>query len=250
MAEAASTYVEFSELAAQGTPARTAYDDLVNALAAFRASDTGGGEALSIAKIIDPAAFTTLRELASAKGRDAANPPAGVNLGNIDEPMAVCKPHRAIALDKAARILAALSTSSPIQEEKEAETWSVVDSSMDDPISAEEGKPIWDIHVSRGRTIAYAYHRNDADLIARLHNAALSPTPIRATGEGRARLEKLAQRLEWGGVGENSRMPSKDELADAKALRAMLAASPLRGEGSQNNSSLPPIALPENEVKR
>lgn len=43
--------------------------------------------------------------------------------------------------------------------------------------------------------------------------------------EARERLiiEKMATRLEWGGVGETSRMPTADEKEQAKALRTILA---------------------------
>lgn len=62
----------------------------------------------AIARIIDPEAFLTLREIAAERGLDAANPPPGVVLLDpIDGPRNAMRPRCDIALTKAAEILAA-----------------------------------------------------------------------------------------------------------------------------------------------
>lgn len=58
------------------------------------------------ARVIDPAAFLTVREIAAAQGLDASNPPAGVVImDDIDTPLANREADRQSALTKAATIL-------------------------------------------------------------------------------------------------------------------------------------------------
>lgn len=74
-------------------------------------AETEGVGRDEIARIIDPEAFKTLREIAAEKGLDAANPPAGVVLLDpIDAPRLSQKENCAAALATADRILVALST--------------------------------------------------------------------------------------------------------------------------------------------
>ena len=67
-----------------------------------------------VARIIDSEAFATLREIAAARGLDAANPPVGVVLMDpIDEPLANRADRREAALAKADAILDLFAKPSP-----------------------------------------------------------------------------------------------------------------------------------------
>lgn len=60
-----------------------------------------------IARIVDPEAFTTIRQIAAANGLDAANPPTGVLImEDIDALIANREPARLSALAKSSAILA------------------------------------------------------------------------------------------------------------------------------------------------
>jgi hypothetical protein len=62
------------------------------------------------ARIIDPSAFLTLRQVAAAAGLDAANPPAGVVVtSDIDAPIPNREPARETAFAMADAILSLLS---------------------------------------------------------------------------------------------------------------------------------------------
>lgn len=89
-------------------------------------ASTGGGELKTasnpilqgptreeVARIVEPSAFKTLREIASARGLDVDSAPAGVCLGPIDTWRPERAASREVAFAKADQILALLNPTSP-----------------------------------------------------------------------------------------------------------------------------------------
>lgn len=165
------------------------------------------------------------------------------------------------------RTLAALSTYNPIPEEKGQIAW-LLEWPASDNMPTRWWNPTdgWMIDAN---TACWFAREADAEsykkqsrmhgcIVSTEHVFGLSPNPIRATGEGlNIALDKAEQDVvqqaceDVGGCGASDELreavlryyqaAGDDELAEALAEALGLASSPLRGEGSQNNSALPPV---------